>query len=130
MECVIYQKVKKAGLAKKEIKKMVFFILKKLKKKSSEVSVHLVGGRMIKKINCLYRGKDEITDVIAFAMQEGEWRGDKSDLGDIFLCLPRIREQAKFFRVAYKEEFARMLAHGILHLLGYDHQRRKDCEEM
>lgn len=130
MECTIYQKVKKAGMTSKEVKKIVFFILRYLKKQKGQVSVHLVGEQMIKKINFLYRGTNRTTDVIAFAIQEGKWKGDKNDLGDIFLCISQIRRQTKAFKVGYKEELVRMITHGILHLLGYEHKTQKDERKM
>ena len=55
---------------------------------------------------------------------------DVHDRGDIFVCVPQIIRQSKQFGVTPKEECVRMLVHGVLHLLGYDHQTKHDADEM
>lgn len=98
------------------IKKVVNSWLRLLGEKRS-VSVVLVGNAKIKKLNREYRGKDKVTDVLSF----GDL-GEKDFLGEIVICLPQIRRQAKKYQVAEQEELARMLAHGLLHLKGLDHE--------
>lgn len=95
-------------------------------------SIHLVGEKMIKKLNKQFLGKDIVTDVLSFPLGErGTGNGEQeSDLGDVFLCLPRIEKQAKEFGVSFEEEFCRMLTHGILHLLGFDHTDKKKAKKM
>jgi probable rRNA maturation factor len=67
-------------------------------------------------------------------MHEGNFfltdKKDEEDWGDIFICIPQIRRQAKEYGVLYKEELYRMTVHGVLHLLGYDHGQKKDEKEM
>lgn len=129
MNCNIYKKVKDVGLSKKDIAGIVKTGLDFLKKKDSEISVHLVGDKKIKKINKFYRGIDKATDVLAFALQEGE-KMKGADLGDIFISIPQIKRQAKARGIPYKEELARILAHGILHLNGFDHISKKEEKRM
>lgn len=82
------------------------------------VSVVLVGEARIRALNKKYRHKDKVTDVLSF----GDW-GDKEFLGEIVICLPQIKRQAKQFGVSAREELIRMLAHGFLHLTGLDHEK-------
>jgi len=82
-------------------------------------------------MNFQYRGKDRTTDVLSFGLYEGESsRAQGNELGDIFICVPQIIRQARRFSVSTKEEFIRMLVHGILHLLGYDHETSSDATRM
>ena len=81
------------------------------------------------------RGIDRPTDVLSFNPAEApvawpRFPGAADDLGDLFLCVPYIRRQARRFGVPYREEFLRMLVHGVLHLLGYDHTTKKDAQRM
>jgi len=89
-------------------------------KVTGEVEINLVGEAEIQAINRHYRQKNQVTDVLSFAWQED--KQIKTDmLGQIFICLPQIKRQARDFGITVKEEFIRMLAHGLLHLAGYDH---------
>lgn len=89
-----------------------------------DLSVVIVGEEKIKKINSAYRQKNTKTDVLSF---EGEGR----QLGEIFLCLPVAKRQAKKFNLTLKEEVARLTIHGILHLLGLDHEKNeKEAKKM
>jgi probable rRNA maturation factor len=131
MECIIFKTVKKSLLSDLEIKKIVFKVLEKNKKKGN-ISVHIVGDKKIKDINKNYRAKDKITDVISFALEEGESipNLEEKDFGDIFICLPQIIRQAKENNILAREEMIRMLVHGILHILGFDHMKESDAKKM
>jgi probable rRNA maturation factor len=80
-----------------------------------EMSVSVVGDAEIRRLNRQYRGKDKVTDVLSFSMS-GE-----AGLGDIFICLPQVRRQARLFGRSAAAEFALMVVHGTLHLMGHDH---------
>jgi len=68
---------------------------------------------------------------LSFSTFEGkEIVKDNKDFGDIFICLPRIKKQAKEYKIIIQEEFIRMLVHGILHLLGYDHIKKNQIIQM
>lgn len=97
------------------------------KKIQGEVEVNIVGDKLMKEINRKYRGKDITTDVLSFAWRE---IGDRDNLGQIFISYPQIKKQAKEYGVPIKEEFTRMLAHGLLHLVGYEHLNKKDAAKM
>ncbi|MFZ2190227.1 MAG: rRNA maturation RNase YbeY [Candidatus Magasanikiibacteriota bacterium] len=130
LDIVINQSVKKIDFDRSKLVLIVKNILKKVKKERYSLSINFVGERKIKKINHEYRGHNQVTDVISFALQEGETQIINYDLGDLFVCVPQIKIQAKSNNVSYKEELIRMLAHGILHLCGYDHQKLSDEKNM
>jgi len=73
-------------------------------------------------LNLRYRGMNRITDVLSFPMGESGGASDAKVLGDIVICAPRAALQAKRYGVSFYEELLRLLFHGLLHLLGYDHE--------
>ncbi|OGH86256.1 MAG: rRNA maturation RNase YbeY [Candidatus Magasanikbacteria bacterium RIFOXYC12_FULL_33_11] len=131
MECSIFKTIKKSLLSDKKIQEIVFYVLKK-NKKDGLISVNIVGDKKIREINKNYRGKDKVTDVISFALEEGEnfFQMGEKDFGDIFICLPQIKRQAKENNISAREEMTRMLVHGVLHILGFDHMKEKDAKTM
>jgi len=85
--------------------------------KQSELGVIFVSATEIKKLNRMYRQKNYATDVLSFA-------GDgRHLLGELILSLEVLRRQAKANGWSLKHELGYMLVHGVLHLLGYDHER-------
>ena len=91
---------------------------------SGELSIALVGDAEIHALNRDWRGKDRPTDVLAFALREGEDAGVHPDvLGDVVISLDTAARQAAARGAAVADEVRVLLAHGILHLLGYDHER-------
>jgi len=112
-----------------KIAKIVKMVARYEKKVRGEVEVNLVTESEIKKINKNYRGINKVTDVLSFAWQEDKMV--KTDfLGQIYLCYPKIKTQAKLWGVTVNEELARMLVHGLLHLVGFDHQQEKESAVM
>lgn len=131
MECLVFSKIKgQAPVSRSVIEQTIFFVLKKEKSPGS-MSVHLIGDSAMKKMNQIHRGKNKTTDVLSFAATEGHWPGKtESELGDIFISVPQIKRQAKIWEVTAKEEFLRMLIHGTLHILGYDHVEEAEAKIM
>ena len=125
--CSVFLTIK-SSFTKKIIEEVIFFVFKKMKKQGS-MSVHLVGEKKIQSLNRQYRGKDKVTDVLSFGVDDDEV-GEEHDWGDLFLCESKIKKQAVEFDVTFQEEFYRMLIHGALHLSGYDHEKKKDAEIM
>jgi probable rRNA maturation factor len=104
-------------------------LLAELHHADAELSVLLTGDREIRRLNAEYRGKDKATDVLSFALQEGsapELSGKA--LGDLVISLQTTLAQAAEFQVSPAEEFLRLLIHGLLHLLGYDHENVPSAE--
>jgi len=121
------------GVDKKFLKRVAKTILKGENKKEAGLSVALVGPERIKKLNKKYRGKDKITDVLSFGQNKKFplFPETKKDLGEVIICLEAVKRNAKKYNVTFKKELALVLIHGILHLLGYEHEGRgKEAEEM
>ncbi|RNF41019.1 rRNA maturation RNase YbeY [Planococcus salinus] len=104
---------------------------------AAEVSVTFVTNNEIREINKEYRGKDQPTDVISFAMEElGEGEMEivgslePRMLGDIIISLERTKEQANDYGHSFERELAFLAVHGFLHLLGYDHMNEQDEKKM
>ena len=92
--------------------------------RNSEISVLIVGDRAMRTLNRDYRGKDRTTDVLSFPMRGGaHGRLQPHMLGDIVISLPAAARQARAAGATPGEEIDRLLVHGFLHLLGYDHER-------
>ena len=97
----------------------------------SELSLSLVADPEMHELNRVHRGKDRPTDVLSFPQREGE-ESDPDDpvLGDIVLSVERAQTQADERGHSLETEIRILLVHGILHLLGYDHEEDADAEEM
>jgi probable rRNA maturation factor len=95
------------------------------------LSVIFVDNDEIQEINRTYRNIDRVTDVISFALEDNDEKliGDRI-LGDIYLCIPRMKEQAKEYNHSEKRELSFLVCHGLLHLLGYDHVNNKEEEKV
>ncbi len=104
---------------------------------SGEVSVSFVSDEEIHMLNREYRGVDRPTDVLSFALREGD--DDVSSLtetdglellGDIVISVPRAVAQAAEYHHSVEREVGFLLVHGFLHLIGYDHQDEASEREM
>ena len=94
-------------------------------------SVIIVDNEKIHEINKQYRGIDRPTDVISFALEEDEdYEIKERLLGDIYISIDKVYEQAKEYGHSVKRELFFLVTHGFLHLLGYDHIEKKDEEVM
>ena len=89
--------------------------------KEREVSVVFVKTEEIEKLNLKYRKKNKPTDVLSF-------EGEKDNLGEIIICPEEVKKNAE---INFKKEIIFVFIHGILHLLGYDHEKsKKDAKIM
>ncbi|WP_248362607.1 rRNA maturation RNase YbeY [Anaeromyxobacter oryzae] len=88
----------------------------------------MVTDRRIRSLNRAWRGKDRATDVLSFPISEPP--GSGSLLGDVVISLDTATRRARAERRSTGAELDRYLAHGILHLLGYDHERAEDARVM
>jgi rRNA maturation RNase YbeY len=88
------------------------------------VSVLFVGDGAMRSLNRRYRRKDRTTDVLSFPFREGAYDGVQPDiLGDIVISVPVSERQARQYGETNQRALDRLLVHGLLHLLGYDHER-------
>lgn len=105
-----------------------------LGREDAELSVLFTGSERMKRLNTLYRGISKETDVLSFPMHEvqeslpGASRYTPHPsrslvLGDIVISIPKTLEQARTYSAPFYEELLRLLIHGLLHLLGYDHEK-------
>lgn len=124
------------------VKDVLQFAAKRLAlKDSTEMSVTMMTNPAIKKLNKQYRGVDRATDVLSFAAEES---GDETpiimdpelaaelptNLGDLFVSIDKVEEQAKFLGHSVDRELGFLVVHGFLHLNGYDHEQPADEKKM
>lgn len=114
------------------VRKVVKHTLKKMKAEKSEVNIIFVGLEEIHEINKAYRNVDRPTDVISFALEDTEdvTVYEERVLGDIYICLDKVHEQAKEYGHTEIREMAFLIVHGLLHLLGYDHMIKEEEKVM
>ncbi|MBC7467425.1 MAG: rRNA maturation RNase YbeY [Bdellovibrio sp.] len=102
---------------------------KKLRNKKNltekkEITFVFLPTDQMKAINTQYRGKKKPTDVLSFASVEPD------SLGELLFCLPVLKKQAKLQKHSLDHELLYMMIHGVLHLLGYDHEVSKKEEKL
>ena len=132
MECLLYAAGKADSRGEKKLIKKAVAAFFQRKKKEGTVSIHFLSAEKMREMNARFRGKKKVTDVLSFAVQEGEPvpKAGAREWGDIFICLPQIKKQAKERGITYQNELRRMGAHGILHLWGFDHQTSATTKKM
>jgi probable rRNA maturation factor len=96
----------------------------------AELSILLADDATVRKLNREYRDTDAATDVLSFAQSEGDEfaraEGAPPHLGDVVISVDTARRQADEFSVSLQDEVSHLVVHGILHLLGYDHELADD----
>jgi len=117
-----------ANLAKKRIdSELVKKVVRKTLKLSEtnldffDISVVFVGEAESRKINRKYRQKKKSTDVLSFNLDPGYNKGGKGLAGELVLCPDVIAKNARESKVKFERELAFVLAHGVLHVLGWRH---------
>ncbi len=111
---------KEAGLSAAWIKKVLSQTLK-LEKRKMDLDVLVTGDRQIRRINKKFLKHDFATDVISFGLGEQ---------GNLVVSVDTAKTMAKELGIPFKEEVARYLVHGTLHLLGYDDKRPADFKKI
>ncbi|WP_434389393.1 rRNA maturation RNase YbeY [Melittangium boletus] len=115
----------------KQVTDLAEAFLEKLELTGCELSISLVGDHAIRRLNRTWRKKDKATDVLSFPAGEApKGTPGPRQLGDIVISLDTAKVQAKEYERTLESEVARYLAHGLLHLLGHDHERPKDAQRM
>ena len=114
---------------KSYLKKVAETVLKAEGKRAFYLSIALIGISRMKKLNKKYLKRDYPTDVLVFP--ETESYPKINNLGEIIICPQVVKKNAKKFKLTFKKELSKILIHGILHLLGYDHEKsKKEAEKM
>jgi rRNA maturation RNase YbeY len=102
-------------------------ILPLLKCQKKELSILLTDDKKIRELNKQYRNKSISTDVLSFSQNEGEENGlEHNLLGDIVISISTAMRQSSEHNLSIDEEIVLLLIHGILHLLGFDHERSEE----
>lgn len=131
----VINKQRKIRVASKKvvsrIKKIVTFLYATKDKNISKItntnpiflsiSVIFIGDKKMKELNFKYRGKNSVTDILSFPYLENEPAGNLF-LGEIIINPKKVLSQAKQYNETFWQELDRILVHGILHLIGYDHE--------
>lgn len=100
-----------------------------LNRQNAPLTVRIVAAAEIQQLNCQYRNKNCVTNVLAFPFEPIE--GVEDDyLGDIVICFSVVKNESKQLDKCFSFYFARILIHGVLHLLGYDHQTDEEEQVM
>lgn len=110
------------------IKNIALNVLRFFNFKSSILDIYITDDEEIKHLNKNYRKKDKPTDVLSFNINE--YVGGVYYLGEIVISYERVVYQAKEFGVSVEEELTRLLVHGIVHLMGYDHELSQKDEKI
>lgn len=108
----------------KDIRFVIYELLKKLEMpETTEISVLFTDDKNMRELNRSFRNLDKTTDVLSFPQGFDE---NNHILGDILISLDSALRQAETYQVDTENEIERLLVHGILHLLGYDHMEKKE----
>ena len=113
------------GLQPSGIKRFARDVLKQEGVAEGAVTIVFTDDAGIRDLNARFRDMDRVTDVLAFPL-----RDEDGYLGDVIISLERARAQAPRFQNDPEAELARLIVHGLLHLLGYDHHRPQDGRRM
>lgn len=116
---------------RKHAQRVPQYILEQEDLPDAEVSIVFIDDEEMKELNSRYRHKDRTTDILSFRLNEGEFADiNPNVLGDIAISLPVAGIQAVEYETSIDVEMVRLLVHGVLHLLGYDHMTPEDEKVM
>jgi probable rRNA maturation factor len=96
------------------------------------LSVAVVDNRKMKALNRRFRGIDAVTDVLSFPLGQDEDGAEVGGptIGEVIIAFPTARQRAASVGESVSAELAHLLVHGVLHIVGYDHERPKDAARM
>ncbi len=109
--------------------KIIDNALLKLNIKESSFTIVLSDDEEVRALNKYYRNIDKTTDVLSFEVNNSKVF-PINILGDIIISIPQMKKQAKEYQTGEQRELAFLVIHGLLHLLGYDHETKEDEEIM
>jgi len=132
--CVRY--LSRKSISEKYLKNIADRCLNSMRRKNAEIDLVFIGKKRMRDLNRIYRKKDRVTDVLSFGNEcdkKTRFVSPKlanQNLGEIFICMERAKAQAEEKGHSLKKEVAILLIHGILHLLGFDHEKDADFKVM
>jgi probable rRNA maturation factor len=129
MKLQIENSQNKIKIDKRMIRGTVSKILKILSCADKEISLSFVDDEKIKQLNKQYLGKDNATNVLSFSLLEGEYGNiNPQILGDIIISVETAQRDALYGKLTINQEIDFLIIHGILHLLGYNHENTTEKE--
>jgi len=133
MKLQIENNQNKIKIDKRRIRSTVPRIMRILDCADKEISLSFVDDEKIKELNKEYLGKDKPTNVISFSLREGEYSDiNPQIMGDIIISVETAQRDALWGNLTVSQEIDFLIIHGILHLLGYNHENttRKETNKM
>jgi probable rRNA maturation factor len=135
MEILIKNQQKIAKIHRRRIREIIKNIIQYLKvDEKTEISILFTDDKFIKSLNKKYRGINKSTDVLTFNLEEGDLKFPEVDknklLGDIVVSVETAQRQANSLNHNLENELMILLIHGLLHLIGYDHEEDRDNKIM
>lgn len=129
-EIGIFNETKEEIKELETVRKLLEYAVKEEKVTNAIFNVIVVDNEKIHNINREYRGKDAVTDVISFALEDEREFIQPKDmpriLGDIYISIEKAKQQANDYGHSLTRELSFLSLHGLLHLLGYDHIKKED----
>ena len=122
----------KHAIDKKNLQNKIKIILVSLNCEEKEISVLLTDDKNMQRLNNKYRNQNKSTDVLSFPQDDSSKIGfEPLLLGDVVISVDSAKKQSTLHELSLEEELVLLLIHGILHLLGYDHERsQKEARQM
>ncbi|MBF0226538.1 MAG: rRNA maturation RNase YbeY [Desulfobacterales bacterium] len=129
MKVLLSNNQNKKKIPIQRLKRKAQIILSALECNNSELSIVFVDDEEIQNLNEKYLNRNRPTNVISFPMQEGEFSGVNPDiLGDVVISVDTAEKEANEIDVSLEDRLTELLLHGILHLVGYDHENNDEKE--
>jgi len=123
MKIQIENKQNKIKIAKRDIRNTTMKLLKYLNCTDKEISISFVDDKAIQQLNYQYLERNKPTNVLSFSLQEGEFSNiNPQILGDIVISVDTAQQEASLRNFTFDQEIDFLIIHGLLHLLGYNHE--------
>lgn len=119
-----------SGIDARDLKRVAKRLLEAAGEPHSTLSLSLVNDRAIQKLNRTHRGKDRATDVLSFPLDPPPQGDPERMLGDVVISVETARRQALDYAAPLEREVKRLLIHGVLHVLGHDHEAPEERRRM
>lgn len=111
---------------KSKTRKLILSIIRKEKRGAGRICFIFCSDKFLLSLNKTFLRHNALTDIITFAYSHKKQKLN----GEIYISIPRVKENAKKYRVTFKDELLRVMIHGILHLCGYRDKKPKEKKEM
>ena len=122
--------VRKSGIDARAVKRVASQLLVAVGRGKASLSISFVSDTAIARLNAIHRGKKKPTDVLSFPLEPDPSMPGEELLGDIVIGVPTAMRQAALYDASLQREVERLLIHGVLHLLGHDHEEAAEREVM